>query len=317
MKAIEVEDLKKTYPRGVEALRGVSFTIEPGEIFGLLGPNGAGKSTTVKILATLSTPTAGQARVGGLDVVSEGAEVRRKIGYVAQVSGVDPLSTARENLLLQGRFFRLTGSRLKERVDELLTFFDLGAAADRIVRTFSGGMKRRLDVAMGLIHRPEVLFLDEPTTGLDPQSRSVMWKEVRRLAREDGIAILLTTHYLEEADKLAARLAIIDAGKVVAAGTPEELKGRLSGDLVAVELTDREDLPRAREVLGGLEGVSDPLIDGATLFARVDKGARSVPGIVAALEKADLPLAQIALSRPSLDEVYLAATGHAYHQEVA
>jgi ABC-2 type transport system ATP-binding protein len=209
----------------VEALAGVSFAVRPGEVFALLGPNGAGKSTTIRILTTLSAPTSGRARVAGFDVVDQPREVRRRIGYVAQASGVDPTATGRENLLLQGRLFRLPTPVLRKRVAELLDLFALADAADRAAQTYSGGMKRRLDVAMGLVHQPEVLFLDEPTTGLDPESRTVMWQEVRRLA-EGGLTLLLTTHYLEEADQLARRLAIIDRGKVVAEGTPDELKAR-------------------------------------------------------------------------------------------
>jgi ABC-2 type transport system ATP-binding protein len=199
--------------------------VRPGEVFALLGPNGAGKSTTIRILTTLSAPTSGRARVAGFDVVERPREVRRRIGYVAQASGVDPTATGRENLLLQGRLFRLPTLALRQRVDELLALFALTDAADRAAETYSGGMKRRLDVAMGLVHRPEVLFLDEPTTGLDPESRSVMWREVRRLA-EGGLTVLLTTHYLEEADQLAQSLAIVDHGRVVAEGAPDELKAR-------------------------------------------------------------------------------------------
>jgi ABC-2 type transport system ATP-binding protein len=229
MEAIEVEDLRKVYSGGVEALCGVSFAVRAGEVFALLGPNGAGKSTTVRILTTLSAPTGGQARVAGFDVVRQPREVRRRIGSVAQNSGVDPTATGRENLILQGHLFRLAAPELRARTEELLHLFQLEAAADRPAATYSGGMKRRLDVAMGLIHRPEVLFLDEPTTGLDPESRAVMWKEVRRLAAE-GLTLLLTTHYLEEADQLAQRIAIVDGGRVVAAGTPEELKRGVPGN---------------------------------------------------------------------------------------
>jgi ABC-2 type transport system ATP-binding protein len=230
--AIEVTGLRKTYPGGVEAVRGLSFTVRSGEIFALLGPNGAGKSTTVRILTTLSAPTAGSARVAGFDVVGQPQEVRRRIGYVAQASGVDLTATGRENLMLQGRLFRLPPPALRARVTELLELFQLTGAAGRPAATYSGGMRRRLDVAMGLIHRPEVLFLDEPTTGLDPESRAVMWKEVKRLAH-GGLTLLLTTHYLEEADQLAQRLAIVDGGQIVAAGTPDELKESLRGDVSA------------------------------------------------------------------------------------
>jgi ABC-2 type transport system ATP-binding protein len=239
--AIEVTGLRKTYPGGVEAVRGLSFAVRSGEIFALLGPNGAGKSTTVRILTTLSAPTAGSARVAGFDVAEKPQEVRRRIGYVAQASGVDLTATGRENLLLQGRLFRLPPPELRTRLNELLELFQLTGAADRPAAADSGGMRRRLDVAMGLIHRPEVLFLDEPTTGLDPESRAVLWKEVKRLA-DEGLTLLLTTHYLEEADQLAQRLAIVDGGRIVVEGTPGELKERLRGDVSAGAHPSLEDV---------------------------------------------------------------------------
>ena len=300
----------------MEALRGISFAVRSSEVFALLGPNGAGKSTTVRILATLSAPTSGKARVAGFDALGEPREVRRRIGYIAQASGVDIYGSGRENLTLQGHLYRLPASQLRSRVEELLHLFQLESAADRAVMTYSGGMKRRLDVAMGLIHRPEVLFLDEPTTGLDPESRAVMWKEVRRLAQE-GLTMLLTTHYLEEADQLAQRLAIVDGGRIVAEGTPEELKGQLRGDVVSVDLADRGRLSEAELVLRGLEDVSGVVVDGPRLYARVANGARAVPALLAALEKAGLGVSQVSLARPSLDDVYLTATGHAYHEEGA
>jgi ABC-2 type transport system ATP-binding protein len=313
MDAIEAIDLRKTYPGGVEAVRGISFSVRAGEVFALLGPNGAGKSTTVRILTTLSSPTSGAARVMGLDVTSKAREVRRRIGYIAQASGVDVAATGRENLTLQARLFRLRASALRNRVDELLDLFRLTDAADRRTMTYSGGMKRRLDVAMGLVHQPEVLFLDEPTTGLDPESRAVMWQEVRRLA-QGGLTLLLTTHYLEEADQLAQRLVIIDKGQVVAAGTPDELKSELRGDRVSVDLSDRTKIGEAQTVLRQVDGVADVLIDGERLFAQVSDGARSVPSVLGALERAGLSVDQVSLSRPSLDDVYLHATGHAFRQ---
>ncbi len=311
MNAIEARDLRKTYAAGVEALCGISFTVASGEVFALLGPNGAGKSTTMKILTTLSSPTGGSARVGGFDVIRQSQEVRRAIGYVAQTSGVDGLATGRENLMLQGRLFHLPAAEIAARSRELLALFRLDDAADRLVQTYSGGMKRRLDVAMGLVHRPQVLFLDEPTTGLDPESRSVMWKEVGELARA-GLTILLTTHYLEEADQLAGRLAIVDRGRIVAEGTPDELKRRVAGDQVAIDLADAGRVAEAEALLSGLEGVSRVVVDGRRLYAQVPHGARAIPALVGTLEARGLEVEQIAASRPSLDEVYLHATGHAY-----
>ena len=224
MAAIEVEGLVKTYPKGVTALDGLSFSVDEGEVFGLLGPNGAGKSTTVKILVTLSTPDSGRALVAGRDVLMQPDAVRRAIGYVPQNSGVDVNATGRENLMLQGRVQQVPLPELRRRIDELLETFGIGEFADRIVRTYSGGMKRRLDVALGLVHRPQVLFLDEPTAGLDPEARAAMWDELERLAGQEKLTILLTTHYLEEADHLAQRIAIVSRGKVAVEGTPEALK---------------------------------------------------------------------------------------------
>ena len=225
-KAAEIEavGLEKTYPPETKALDGLSISVPAGTIFGLLGPNGAGKSTTVKILTTLSAPDAGSAHVGGFDVITEPQHVRSVIGVVGQSSGVDQEATGRENLELQGQLYGVRGRKLDERVDELLERFGLADAADRIAKGYSGGMKRRLGITMGLVHRPRVLFLDEPTTGLDPEVRAAMWNEIRELAEGERMTILLTTHYLEEADQLAQSLAIVDRGKVVAAGTPEELK---------------------------------------------------------------------------------------------
>src|ERR687887_1643227 len=221
--AIVVEGLRKRY-KDVQALAGVSFTVRAGEVFGLLGPNGAGKSTTVRVLATLTKPDGGHALVAGHDVVRHPNRARRELGYVPQDSGVDRDATGRENLMLQGRIYGLRGSALRARVKELLELVGLSDAADRVVRGYSGGMKRRLDIALGLVHRPSVLFLDEPTTGLDPEARAAMWVEVQRLARQETLTILLTTHYLEEADQLAGRIAIVSRGQVVVEGTPEELK---------------------------------------------------------------------------------------------
>jgi ABC-2 type transport system ATP-binding protein len=309
--AIEVHDLRKTYAKGVEAVRGISFAVERGEVFALLGPNGAGKSTTVRILTTLSGATSGRARVAGFDVASHPEAVRTRIGYIAQASGVDIYATGRENVVLQGRFHGLSGGEAKARTAELLVAFKLQDAADRLVRTYSGGMKRRLDVAMGLVNRPEVLFLDEPTTGLDPESRAALWDEVGRLAR-GGLTILLTTHYLEEADRLARRVAIIDQGLIVAEGTPESLKGSLRGDLVKVELAESAQAETARALLSELPGVVSAMLDGPILYARVEHGSRAIPAIVGALERGGLTVAEISASRPSLDDVYLQATGHRY-----
>ena len=239
--AIEARHLVKTYAvrgkkHGIRALDGLDISVPRGMIYGLLGPNGAGKSTTVKILTSLARPDAGTARVEGIDVLARPGQVRHVIGVVAQRSGADPTATGRENLILQGRLYGMRGGAVRARADELLGHFGLTEAAGRLVKTYSGGMQRRLDVALGLMHRPAVLFLDEPTTGLDPESRAAMWQEIARLASGEGLTVLLTTHYLEEADRLASRLAIVDRGRVVTSGTPDELKGELHGDAVHVEL---------------------------------------------------------------------------------
>ncbi|MFI5912605.1 ATP-binding cassette domain-containing protein [Dactylosporangium sp. NPDC051541] len=288
-------DLVKTYPKGVRALDRLALHVEPGEILGLLGPNGAGKSTTVKILTTLARADSGHAEVMGHDVGKDPARVRRVIGVVAQRSGLDPAATGRDNLTLQGHLFGLRGAGLRRRVDELLERFDLGAAANRLARGWSGGMQRRLDVAMGLIHRPEVLFLDEPTTGLDPEGRTALWREIKAL---EGIAILLTTHYLDEADRLADRLVIVDGGRVVAEGTPDHLKGELRGDSVLIELLDPPASPL------NLPGLRELTVDGKRLSARADDGAAAVPGALAALEARGLGVATVTVARPSLDDVY-------------
>ena len=319
--AIRAEGLVKTYPvRGrnggpVRALDGLSITVPRGTIFGLLGPNGAGKSTTIKILTTLARPDAGTAQLEGIDVLKRPDQVRRMIGVVAQKSGSDPMATGRENLILQGRLFGLRSAEVKARADELLARFDLTDAANRLVKTYSGGMQRRLDVALGLVHRPEILFLDEPTTGLDPEARTAMWQEINRLATGDGMTVLLTTHYMEEADRLADRLAIVDHGTVVAEGSPDELKGGLRGDAVHLDLPPGADVAQATAVLAQLPNVRDLRVTGRALSARSDDGAAAVPGILTALERAGIPVAAVTVARPSLDDVYLRHTGRRYATE--
>ncbi|MGW6796551.1 ATP-binding cassette domain-containing protein [Streptomyces chartreusis] len=312
--AVEARQLIKTYGE-VTALDGMDITVEPGTVFGLLGPNGAGKSTTVKILTTLARPDSGSATVAGHDVLRHPDRVRRAIGVVAQSSGADPVATGRENLQLQGRLYGLGRADLGRRVAELLDRFRLTDAADRPVKVYSGGMRRRLDVALGLVHRPEVLFLDEPTTGLDPETRAAMWDEIGRLAVEDGMTVLLTTHYLEEADRLAERIAIVDRGRIVVAGTPDALKGELRGDAVHVELRQSVgDAGRTLLVgaLDGLPGVHEVLVDGRRVSVRADEGAAAMPALLAALERAGAGVATATVARPSLDDVYLRYAGRRY-----
>jgi ABC-2 type transport system ATP-binding protein len=308
--AIEADGLAKRYGE-VQALDGLDLAVEAGTVFGLLGPNGAGKSTTVRILTTLSRPDSGSAWVAGHDVLAEPLQVRRAIGVVGQKHGCDFEATGRENLVLQGELYGITGTELRRRAGEQLERFGLADAADRQVKTYSGGMQRRLDVALGLIHHPQVLFLDEPTTGLDPEARALMWAEIERLAREERMTILLTTHYLEEADRLASQLAIVDRGRIVARGTPDELKAELEGDAVQVELAG-DDGGTAQLALERVTGLGEVLVEGRTLHARAANGAAAIPAVLAALEAVGVRAASVTLARPSLDDVYLRHAGRAY-----
>jgi ABC-2 type transport system ATP-binding protein len=291
----------------------LSIEVEVGAIFGLLGPNGAGKSTAVKILTTLSRADSGEARVAGLDVVRDAKRVRRVIGVVGQKAGLDPDATGRENLEMQAEIYGIRGTERRGRVHELLERVGLTEAGGRLAKTYSGGMQRRLDVALGLVHRPQVLFLDEPTTGLDPEARAELWQEIERLARDEEITILLTTHYLEEADRLASRLVIVDRGRVVAEGTPDELKRGLRGDTVQVELlepTNGDSLAALSEI----SGVSELTVDGRTVRARTANGAAVIPSLIWALEQDGVQVASATVARPSLDEVYLRYAGRSFQQ---
>jgi ABC-2 type transport system ATP-binding protein len=310
--AIEAIDLRKSYGEDVQALDGLTFSVPAGTVFGLLGPNGAGKSTTVKILTTLAHPDGGSAKVAGHDIQREPALVRESIGVVSQAGGLDREATGRENLRLQGQVFGMGGRELERRIDELLEQFRLTDAGKRLVREYSGGMQRRLDVAQGLVHKPKVLFLDEPTTGLDPEVRAEMWDEIARLAGA-GLTVLLTTHYLEEADRLAAQLAIVDKGKVVAEGSPDELKRELRGDAIHIELgTETAGEAAVREALTRVDGLDEIIFDDRILHARAEDGARTVPAVLAALDGADLEVAAVTVARPSLDDVYLRFAGRTF-----
>jgi ABC-2 type transport system ATP-binding protein len=312
--AIEASELTKNYGKGVRALDGLSFSASGGTVFALLGPNGAGKSTTIKILTTLSRPDSGRARVAGIDVLADPARVRRSIGVVGQKASFDPAATGRENLVLQGQIYDVTGQRLKRRVDELLEHFGLTDAANRAAKTYSGGMARKLDIALGLLHEPAVLFLDEPTTGLDPEARAEMWSEISRLTEQEQMTILLTTHYLEEADELAAQLAIVDRGKIVAAGTPDELKSSLHGDSLQIELAADPADGEVQRAIERVPGLSDLVLDGRQLRARAREGATAMPTLLAALHDSGHTVTKLSLSRPSLDDVYLRVAGRAFHE---
>jgi ABC-2 type transport system ATP-binding protein len=310
--AITARDLTKTYG-SVQALAGVSLSVEPALVFALLGPNGAGKSTTVKILTTLSRADSGEARVAGLDVVRDAAAVRRAIGVVGQKPGFDGDATGRENLEMQAAIHGARGSARRRRTSELLRQFGLADAADRLAKTYSGGMQRRLDVALGLAHRPHVLFLDEPTTGLDPEARAQMWSEIERVTREDGVTVLLTTHYLEEADRLAAEVAIIDRGLVVASGSPEQLKSELRGDTVQIQFAQEPDA-QVTLLAAEVAGVAEVALDGRVFRARAADGAAALPALIAALTRHGPSVASATISRPSLDEVYLRHAGRSFEQ---
>ncbi len=309
--AIEANGLVKTYGKDVKALDGLSFGVARGTVFGLLGPNGAGKSTAVKVLTTLTLPDEGTAAVAGLDVAAQPDRVRRSIGVVAQGSGVDIQATGRENIRLQGHIYGLRGDELERRATELLQAFGLADAADRIARGYSGGMQRRLDIAMALVHDPDVLFLDEPTTGLDPEVRADMWSRISALARGRGKTVLLTTHYLEEADQLADQLAIVDRGRVIVEGTPTELKRELRGDAIHVELGG-DSGGEVNAALAELAGIRDVAVDGRALRARADDGGRAVPAVLQALESHGVTVAEVRVARPSLDDVYLRYTGRTF-----
>jgi ABC-2 type transport system ATP-binding protein len=319
--ALVAADLVKTYKGGrgappVRALDGLTFEVPSGTVFALLGPNGAGKSTTVKILTTLSRPDSGTASVAGIDVLRSPDAVRRAIGLVSQKPSADPMATGRENLVLAARIQGASSAEATAGADRLLQRFSLTDAAGRLAKTYSGGMARKLDVALGLVHGPRVLFLDEPTTGLDPEARAEMWAEISRLAAEEEVTVLLTTHYLDEADRLAARLAIVDAGRIVVEGSPEALKRELGGDTVVVEVAEQQ-VAAGRAALDRLRGLAGVTADGTTLRARADGGAGAVPAVLAALEDAGVGTLSVTVARPSLDDVYLRHVGRTYEVAAA
>jgi ABC-2 type transport system ATP-binding protein len=305
--AISARALRRTFKGEIEAVRDIDLTVSPGEVFGFLGPNGAGKTTTVRMLCTLLPPTAGSATVMGLDVSRDAADIRRRIGVALQEIGLDPVQSGRELLQLQCGLYGITGQRAKARTQELLELVGLTEAAERRTKTYSGGMKRRLDLASALVHSPEVLFLDEPTTGLDPASRLTIWGEVRRI-NDDGATIFLTTQYLEEADQLCDRLAIIDDGRIVAEGTPEKLKAEMGHDVVSVSLGGAD--PSATEAaLAGLQGL-DSIVSERDAFALyIENGAAAIAEIVRRLDSEQIEVGAISVARPSLDDVFLKATG--------
>ncbi|MEU8263487.1 ATP-binding cassette domain-containing protein [Micromonospora sp. NPDC048999] len=297
----------------VDAVRGVNLDVAEGEIFGFLGPNGAGKTTTLRMLATLIEPDGGEATIAGANLRKEPAEVRRRIGYVAQGGSTWDESTAREELVLQARFYGIGKAEAQRRAARALDAFQLTEYADRKCKTYSGGQRRRVEIALGIIHEPKIVFLDEPTTGLDPQSRAHMWDEIRRL-RAEGMTVFITTHYLDEADALCDRIAIMDHGQVVAEGTPAELKREISGEVVQVGL-DAANTPRAAELLDSEAYVNKlETVDQGGLRLFVEDGATAIPQVLRRLDAAGLDLRSIELHRPSLDDVFLTKTGRSLRE---
>jgi ABC-2 type transport system ATP-binding protein len=295
--------------RTVEAVRAVDIDVASGELVGFLGPNGAGKSTTLRMLTTLLRPTAGEAIVADCDLASDPAGVRRRIGYVAQGGAVGPGYRVGEELETHTRLYGMAAAEARRRSAELLDRFELTDLADRVALSLSGGQRRRLDLAMGLVHAPSLVFLDEPTAGLDPHSRANLWAHVRSLRDEHGLTVFLTTHYLDEADALCDRVLVIDNGRIVAEDTPDALKRRVSGDAVSLDVAEPEHTARAADVVAGLDGVRDVSVSGATLRFRVPRGDTVLPGLLRSLDHAGLALASVEVRRPTLDDVFLTLTG--------
>jgi ABC-2 type transport system ATP-binding protein len=306
--AIVVENLAKHYPGPIKAIDGVSFHVERGSVFGFLGPNGAGKSTTIKILTTLALPTYGRATVGGFDVVSEAESVRRILGVALQEIGIDPLMKPLELLTLQGQLFGASRSEAKTRAHELIELIRLTEDVGRQAGTFSVGMRRRLDLAMALVHEPEVLFLDEPTSGLDPASRRDIWQEIRRLNAQLGITIFLTTQYMEEADELADRVVIIDRGRIAAEGSPARLKASVGNESLNLQFDSRQ---MAEKAMSELAAMGDHIqLDREVVRLYMSHAAEAIPAVLSRLQEAALPLLSLTLTQPTLDDVFLQVTGH-------
>ncbi|HXP52934.1 MAG TPA: ATP-binding cassette domain-containing protein [Bacteroidia bacterium] len=317
---LQTNGLSKTFTSGkgkkvkkVEAVKGVDLEVKQGEIFGFLGPNGAGKSTTLNMLTTLSAPTSGKAMVTGFDLLAHPQRVREQIGYVSQAGGADTFANAYENLLLQARLYGISKPDASKKAKELIERFQMTDFADREARTYSGGQKRRLELALGIVHQPKLVFLDEPTTGLDPQSRAYFWEEIKRLKKE-GMTIFLTTHYLEEADNLCDRVAIIDHGTIVALGTQLELKRQIGAESIIVEFTNEKDTERAKTLFGSLTFIQKIIAQENKLYLYVQNGEGLIAEVLRVLDKEKIAIQTIGLSRPSLDDVFLQKTGRSLRE---
>ncbi|OZC69882.1 ABC transporter [Rhodococcus sp. 15-725-2-2b] len=314
---IETSGLTKTFRQGkktVEAVRGIDLAIGEGELVALLGPNGAGKSTTLRMLTTLLSPTSGSARIAGFDVTKDRDRVRRSLGYVGQGNGAGHSQRVRDELVVQGLCYGMTRPRSRSRADELIEALELGELAARTVSTLSGGQRRRLDIALGLVHRPPLLFLDEPTTGMDPQSRANLWDHILRLRREMGTTIVLTTHYLDEADSMAERVIVVDRGTVIADDTATALKSELAGDLVVLTVSDASALAA---LIGGVAGVRDVTVAGSRLNIRVERAEVVLPQIVRLSQSHGIEVMTADMTRPTLDDVFLGLTGRSLRESAA
>lgn len=318
---IETKGLKKTFitkvkgkKQEVEAVKGVDLNIAAGEIFGFLGPNGAGKSTTQKMLATLLQPTGGQAKIAGFDLARQPEQIRRNIGYVSQAGGTDTYVTGTENLVLQGQLYGLSGVVSKQRAEEMAKRFQMGSFCDRVVSSYSGGQKRRLDVALGMMHQPKLLLLDEPTTGLDPQSRAYMWDEIRKL-RAEGVTVFLTTHYMDEADKLCDYIAIIDNGAIIAGGTASELKNNIGADIITLVFSSEDSAKSAETLIIEKIKPKETHSSEKTIYLHVKDGEVMLPGILRQLDQVQLPVQSVTLSKPTLDDVFLKYTGRSLRED--
>jgi ABC-2 type transport system ATP-binding protein len=313
---ITVDNLVEVYSDGTKAVNDISFSVKEGEFFGFLGPNGAGKSTTIKILTTLLRKTSGTVTIAGYNLEKQSADIRRIIGVQSQETTVDGDLTGRENITLQGHFHQMNGDEIKKRVNELLSLVGLESAAEKRARNYSGGMKKRLDLATALVHKPKILFLDEPTTGLDPQSRAAIWTYLEKINKEEDITIFLTTQYLEEADKLCKRLSIIDAGKIVASGSPIELKREIGADSIRISLENcQRDNSKAKELINSLTDVNEIIDSEEYLTVYAKNAGLLIADIVRALDSSDIRIASVTFSSPSLDDVFMKHTGRRIRTE--